>query len=224
MSNVYIDDALLDVAGLSEFPELYAYIPEREPKPNVDGINNQIIVGSQYLQDYVKDNDDKLNVQPIAQPIVPIEIPQVQIFKILKSQFAANVQMYNPAYDYFYFFKLKSKVVYNLGLYLSDDFMGFMLTNFLEELWPFSKHSLVLRDDVGHKQKVMGKISEKGFYLGASIGSVDQVTSIKGNTHVAIAGVYYTDYEPLKIADSDVNGDGKQTFQMTGMSILSLME
>ncbi|KAA6320199.1 MAG: hypothetical protein EZS28_054716, partial [Streblomastix strix] len=46
-------------------------------------------------------------------------------------------------------------------------------------------------------------------YLGVSIGSVDQVTSIKGNTHVAIAGVYYTDYEPLKRATSDVNGDGK---------------
>ncbi|KAA6360194.1 MAG: hypothetical protein EZS28_044279, partial [Streblomastix strix] len=40
-------------------------------------------------------------------------------------------------------------------------------------------------------------------------GSVDQVTSIKGNTHVAIAGVYYTDYEPLKRATNDVNGDGQ---------------
>ncbi|KAA6360354.1 MAG: hypothetical protein EZS28_044119, partial [Streblomastix strix] len=45
-------------------------------------------------------------------------------------------------------------------------------------------------------------------YLGVSIGSVDQVTSIKGNTHLAIAGVYYTDYEPLKRATNDVNGDG----------------
>ncbi|KAA6333779.1 MAG: hypothetical protein EZS28_053130, partial [Streblomastix strix] len=55
----------------------------------------------------------------------------------------------------------------------------------------------------------MGYISEKGPYLGVSIGSVDQVTSIKGNTHLAIAGVYYTDYEPLKRATNDVNGDGK---------------
>ncbi|KAA6366915.1 MAG: hypothetical protein EZS28_037558 [Streblomastix strix] len=45
------DEALLDAAGLSEFPELYAYIHEREPKPIVDGIANQIIVGPQYLQD-----------------------------------------------------------------------------------------------------------------------------------------------------------------------------
>ncbi|KAA6356014.1 MAG: hypothetical protein EZS28_048459, partial [Streblomastix strix] len=67
--------------------------------------------------------------------------------------------------------------------------MGFVFTNFLEELYPFSKHALVLGDDVGHKQNVMGYISEKGPYLGVSIGSVDQVTSIK--------------------ATNDVNGDGK---------------
>ncbi|KAA6371840.1 MAG: hypothetical protein EZS28_032633 [Streblomastix strix] len=185
--NVYIDEALLDAAGLSEFPELYAYIHEREPNPIIDGIANQIIVGLQYLQDQVKDNDDKLNVQPIPQPIVPIEIPQVQIFKIPKSQQAANVQIYNSADEYFYFYKLRNKVVYNIGLYLSDDFMGFVFTNFLEELQPFSKHALVLGDDVGHKQNVMGYISEKGFYL----------------------GVYYTDYEPLRRATNNVNGEGK---------------
>ncbi|KAA6376467.1 MAG: hypothetical protein EZS28_028005, partial [Streblomastix strix] len=209
MSNLFIDEALLDATGQSEFPELYAYIHEREPKPIVDGITNQIIVGPQYLQDQVKDKDEKLNVQPIPQPIKPIEIPQVQIFKIPKSQLAANVQMYNPADEYFYFYKLRNKVVYNIGLYLSNDFMGFVFTNFLEELWSFSKHALVLGDDVGHQQNAMGYISEKQPYLGVSIGSVDQVTSIKGNTYIAIAGIYYTDYELLKRATSDVNGDGK---------------
>ncbi|KAA6373284.1 MAG: hypothetical protein EZS28_031189 [Streblomastix strix] len=190
MSNVYIDEALLDAAGLSEFTELYAYIHEREPKPIVDGIANQIVVGPQYLQDQVKDNDDKLHAQPTPQPIVPIEISQVEIFKIPKSQLAANCQMYNPADEYFYFYKLSNKVVYNIGLYLSNDFIGFIFTNFPEELWPFSKHALVLGDDVIFKQNVMGYISEKGFYLGVSIGSVDQVTSIK---------------EQL----TDMNGDGK---------------
>ncbi|KAA6391481.1 MAG: hypothetical protein EZS28_012993, partial [Streblomastix strix] len=209
MSNVYIDEALLDATDLSEFPELYAYIHECESKPIVYGTANQIVVGPQYLQDQVKDNDDKLHVQPAPQTIVPIEIPQVEIFKIFKSQLAANCQMYNPADEYFYFYKLRNKVVYNIGLYLNNEFMGFIFTNFPEEFWPFSKHALVLGDDVGHKQNVMGYISEKGFYLGASIGSVDQVTSIKGNTHIAIAGVYYTDYESLKRATTDVNDDGK---------------
>ncbi|KAA6379155.1 MAG: hypothetical protein EZS28_025321 [Streblomastix strix] len=75
MSNVYIDEALLDAVGLSEFPELYDYIHESEPKPIVDGIANQIIVGPQYLQDQVKDYDDKLNVQPPSPtPITPIPV------------------------------------------------------------------------------------------------------------------------------------------------------
>ncbi|KAA6364522.1 MAG: hypothetical protein EZS28_039951 [Streblomastix strix] len=87
--------------------------------------------------------------------------------------------------------------------------MGFVFTSFPEELQPFSKHVLLLGDDGSHKQSIMGYISEKGFYIGSSIGNVDQITSIKGNTHIAIAGVYYTDYEPLKRAISDVNGDGK---------------
>ncbi|KAA6391058.1 MAG: hypothetical protein EZS28_013415 [Streblomastix strix] len=88
MSNVYIDEALLDAAGLSEFPELYAYIHEREPKPIVDGIANQIIIGPQYLQDQVKDNDDKLNVQPIPQPFVPIDVPQTSFIS-----FAGMIQI-----------------------------------------------------------------------------------------------------------------------------------
>ncbi|KAA6381993.1 MAG: hypothetical protein EZS28_022481 [Streblomastix strix] len=95
MSSAYIDNVLLNAAGLSEFPELYAYIHEREHKPIVDGIANQIIVGPQYLQDQVKDNDDKFDVYPAPQPITPIEIPQDQIFKIPKNQFAAKQQVNN---------------------------------------------------------------------------------------------------------------------------------
>ncbi|KAA6387203.1 MAG: hypothetical protein EZS28_017269, partial [Streblomastix strix] len=65
------------------------------------------------------------------------------------------------------------------------------------------------RNDVGHNQNIMVYISEKGFYLGVSIGSVDQDTSLKGNTQIAIAGVYYTDYESLMRATSYLYGDGK---------------
>ncbi|KAA6388069.1 MAG: hypothetical protein EZS28_016403 [Streblomastix strix] len=64
MRSVYVDEAFLDAAGQSEFPELYAYIHERELQPIVDGIANQIIVRLQYLQNYIKDYDDKLCVQP----------------------------------------------------------------------------------------------------------------------------------------------------------------
>ncbi|KAA6396551.1 MAG: hypothetical protein EZS28_007927 [Streblomastix strix] len=46
-------------------------------------------------------------------------------------------------------------------------------------------------------------------YIESSIGSVDQIIPIKGNNHITIASVYYTDYEPLKRAISDVNGNRK---------------
>ncbi|KAA6378543.1 MAG: hypothetical protein EZS28_025930 [Streblomastix strix] len=87
--------------------------------------------------------------------------------------------------------------------------MVFVFTNFLEELWPFSKHALVLEDDGGYKLNIMGYISVKEFYIRSSIENVDQITPIKGNTHIAIAGEYYTNYEPLKRSTRDANGDGK---------------
>ncbi|KAA6393760.1 MAG: hypothetical protein EZS28_010710 [Streblomastix strix] len=66
-------DAL--IISLSEFPELYAYINDRQPKPIFDGIANQIIVGPKYLHVQVKENDDKLSVQPPhPTPIAPIPV------------------------------------------------------------------------------------------------------------------------------------------------------
>ncbi|KAA6374531.1 MAG: hypothetical protein EZS28_029944 [Streblomastix strix] len=83
MSNAYIYETLLDAEGLSKFPELYVYIHERESKRIVDGIANKIIVRSQYLQDYVNNNDDKLIVQPIPPvPITPFIPIAAEILKI----------------------------------------------------------------------------------------------------------------------------------------------
>ncbi|KAA6324797.1 MAG: hypothetical protein EZS28_054145, partial [Streblomastix strix] len=58
IGSVYLDEALLDAAGLSEFPELYAYIRERyqEPVPPAE----RVPIGEQTLQKQVKDNDDIL--------------------------------------------------------------------------------------------------------------------------------------------------------------------
>ncbi|KAA6384310.1 MAG: hypothetical protein EZS28_020164 [Streblomastix strix] len=209
MSNIYIDEALLDAADLSEFQELYAYIHEREPKPIVDGIVNQIIFRPQYLQDQLKDNDDKLSVQPpflttITPMPVATEVITVQLCTLTQPLFPYNI---NDGGIKFY--KLRNKVQCNILLYLREDFMGFVFTSFPEELQLFSKNTLVLEDDGGRKQNIIGYISEKGFYIGSLIENVDQIRQIKGDTHIAIADVYYTDYEPLRRAVIDVNGDGK---------------
>ncbi|KAA6388372.1 MAG: hypothetical protein EZS28_016101 [Streblomastix strix] len=209
MSNVYIDEALLDSAGLSEFPELYAYIHELEPKPIIDRIYNQIIVGPQYLQDQVKENDDKLSVQPPPpEPKTPIPVA-AEVITVPLYTLTQPLLPYNINDGCAIFNKLRNNVVYNIGLYLREDLIGFVFTSFPEELWPFSKHALVLGDDGGYKQNIMGYICEKGFNIGSSIGSVDQIIPTRGNTNIAIAGVYCTDYEPLKREVSDVNDDGE---------------
>ncbi|KAA6393048.1 MAG: hypothetical protein EZS28_011423 [Streblomastix strix] len=57
MSNVYIDERLLDAACLTDFPELYAYIKERYPKP-IGELPQPVPIGDQTLQQQVKNNDD----------------------------------------------------------------------------------------------------------------------------------------------------------------------
>ncbi|KAA6369052.1 MAG: hypothetical protein EZS28_035422 [Streblomastix strix] len=74
---VCIDEALLDAAGLMDFPELYAYVREREPRPSFKTAP-PVPVGEQTLQEQVKINADILEnsteefVPP--EPNMPIKI------------------------------------------------------------------------------------------------------------------------------------------------------
>ncbi|KAA6367944.1 MAG: hypothetical protein EZS28_036529, partial [Streblomastix strix] len=56
IGSVYLDEALLEAAGLLEFPEYYAYIIERDQEPVPQA--QRIPIGQQTLQKQVKDNDD----------------------------------------------------------------------------------------------------------------------------------------------------------------------
>ncbi|KAA6368736.1 MAG: hypothetical protein EZS28_035737, partial [Streblomastix strix] len=58
IGSVYLDEALLEAAGLLEFPEYYAYIIERVQEPVQPA--QRIPIGEQTLQKQVKDNDDIL--------------------------------------------------------------------------------------------------------------------------------------------------------------------
>ncbi|KAA6384300.1 MAG: hypothetical protein EZS28_020173 [Streblomastix strix] len=58
IGSVYLDEALLEAAGLLEFPEYYVYIIERDQEP-VPPIQ-RIPIEKQTLQKQVKDNDDIL--------------------------------------------------------------------------------------------------------------------------------------------------------------------
>ncbi|KAA6357835.1 MAG: hypothetical protein EZS28_046638, partial [Streblomastix strix] len=70
---------LLDAAGLSDFPELYAYIKERYPKP-IGELPQPIPIGDQTLQQQVKNNDDIIYTSnEVFEPPVPNAITKLNL-------------------------------------------------------------------------------------------------------------------------------------------------
>ncbi|KAA6313746.1 MAG: hypothetical protein EZS28_055701, partial [Streblomastix strix] len=82
MYSVYLDEVLLEAAGLLEFPEYYAYIIERyqEPVPPAQ----RIPIGEQILQKQVQDNDDILFstneefVPPVSNALIKLDLSSQQ--------------------------------------------------------------------------------------------------------------------------------------------------
>ncbi|KAA6358970.1 MAG: hypothetical protein EZS28_045503, partial [Streblomastix strix] len=86
MSDVYIDERLLDAAGLSDFPELYAYIKERYPKP-LEQQPQPVPIGDQSLQQQVKNNDDIIYTSnEVFEPPVPNAITKLDLSSQLERQ------------------------------------------------------------------------------------------------------------------------------------------
>ncbi|KAA6382224.1 MAG: hypothetical protein EZS28_022248 [Streblomastix strix] len=86
MSNVYIDERLLDAAGLSDFPELYAYIKERYSKP-IGELPQPVPIGDQTLQQQVKNYDDIIYASnEVFEPPVPNAITKLDLSSQLERQ------------------------------------------------------------------------------------------------------------------------------------------
>ncbi|KAA6360259.1 MAG: hypothetical protein EZS28_044214, partial [Streblomastix strix] len=75
-----------DAAGLSDFPELYAYIRERYPKP-IGEQPQPVPIGDQTLQQQVKNNDDIINnSNEEFEPPVPNAITKLDLSSQLERQ------------------------------------------------------------------------------------------------------------------------------------------
>ncbi|KAA6403042.1 MAG: hypothetical protein EZS28_001435 [Streblomastix strix] len=86
MSNVYIDERQLDAAGLSYFPELYAYIKKRYIRP-IGEISQPVPIGDQTLQQQVKNNDDIIYASNEEfEPPVPNAITKLDLSSQLERQ------------------------------------------------------------------------------------------------------------------------------------------
>ncbi|KAA6373917.1 MAG: hypothetical protein EZS28_030559 [Streblomastix strix] len=100
MSNVYIDERLLDAAGLSDFPELQAYVKERYPKP-IGGLPQPVPIGDQTLQQQVKNNDDIIySSNEELEPPVPKAITKLDLSSQLEQQSfqPPAVQIHNQSF------------------------------------------------------------------------------------------------------------------------------
>ncbi|KAA6363843.1 MAG: hypothetical protein EZS28_040630, partial [Streblomastix strix] len=69
----------INAAGLSDFPELYAYIKERYPKP-IGELPQPVPIGDQTLQQQVKNNDDIIfGSNEVFEPPVPNAITKLDL-------------------------------------------------------------------------------------------------------------------------------------------------
>ncbi|KAA6401770.1 MAG: hypothetical protein EZS28_002712 [Streblomastix strix] len=90
MSNVCIDEKLLDAAGLSDFQELYAYVKERQSKP-IGELPQPVPIGDQTLQQRLKNNDDIIydsgdGSNEEFEPPVPNAITKLDLISLLERQ------------------------------------------------------------------------------------------------------------------------------------------
>ncbi|KAA6404469.1 MAG: hypothetical protein EZS28_000020 [Streblomastix strix] len=184
MSSVYLDEELLDAAGLSDFPELYAYVRERyqEPIPPAQ----RIPIGEQTLQKQVKDNDDILNntneefIPPVSNAPIKLDLnPQLIVY--------GDRVTLTVSYE-------------TTGLFPN----GYLFKSYPEEARPKAGDKVIalVGTDTMNKNSIFCYIDQNGPF----IISISQIPS---ETALAINVTYYKNYEQSKIINYDANNDGR---------------
>ncbi|KAA6400547.1 MAG: hypothetical protein EZS28_003926 [Streblomastix strix] len=199
MSSVYLDEALLDAAGLSDFPELYAYIRERYQDPIPPA--QRILIGEQTLQKQVKDNDDILfNTNEEFVPPVP---NATQILD-LSSQQERSSFLSSSGSD-------PQLIVYNDPATLTASYEttglfpnGYLFKSYPEKARPKAGDKMIglVGIDTTNKNSIFCYIDQNGPF----IISTSQILS---NTALVINVTYYKIYEYSKIINYDANNDGR---------------
>ncbi|KAA6387366.1 MAG: hypothetical protein EZS28_017107 [Streblomastix strix] len=198
MSSVYLDEALLDAAWFSDFPELYAYIRERyqESVP----LAQAIPIGEQNLQKQLKDNDDILNntneefVPPVSNAPTKLDLSSL----LERSSFLASsgsdpqLIMYGDRVTFTASYE-------TTGLFLN----GYLFKSYLEEVKPKvgDKVIALVGTNTTNKNSIFCYIDQNGPF----IISISQIPS---KTGLFINVTYYKKYEQSKMINYDANNDG----------------
>ncbi|KAA6391145.1 MAG: hypothetical protein EZS28_013328 [Streblomastix strix] len=201
---VYLDEALLDQAGLHDFPELYAYIRERYQQPDPPAV--RIPIGDQTLQAQVKRNDD---IFYGSGDFVAPPVPNAPT----KIDYGSQLEIYDPFYMSFnnmapanQLVVVGNKICINLEVKMNNQYKGYVLKSFPEDAKPKNRQKICvpLGSNCRMKQNVYCYIDENGPYIAA-----EDDTPVYNGALIIIACVYYTDYELVNQVNHDANNDGK---------------
>ncbi|KAA6368033.1 MAG: hypothetical protein EZS28_036439 [Streblomastix strix] len=204
MSNVYIDERLLDAAGLSDFPELYAYIKERYPKP-IGELPQPVPIGDQTLQQQVKNNDDIIygsgeGSNEVFEPPVPNAITKLD----LSSQLERNSFLASSGSD-------PTLIVYGDRITLTASYAttgvfpnGYLFKSYPQEARPKQGDQVIalVGTDASNTYNIFCYIDQGGPFIISN-------RWLPSNTAIVLNITYYKNYESSKKINYDANNDGK---------------
>ncbi|KAA6359935.1 MAG: hypothetical protein EZS28_044538, partial [Streblomastix strix] len=207
---VYINEILLEAAGLTDFPELYTYIKERGLKP-VEEQPQLVPIGEQTLQDQVKQNAAIINDE--QNEFIPPQIeniqPKVDIQDGLElaegCTWLVNQSMQQLSVS-------KKKVTYNFSLKTTKYFHGNTFENWPEQVKPRLENKIVIiiGSDSIQKNNIFEYIDQNGPYV-----SLEGDEDIQSDITIILSSTYNTEYTPIKQALHDSNNDNQLDIQDT---------
>ncbi|KAA6362855.1 MAG: hypothetical protein EZS28_041618, partial [Streblomastix strix] len=198
IGSVYLDEALLEAAGLLEFPEYYAYIIERDQEPVPPA--QRIPIGEQTLQKQVKDNDDilfstnEVFVPPVSNAPQKLDLSsQLELSSFLASS-GSDPQL----------------IVYGDRVTLTASYTttgifpgGYLFKSYPEFARPKEGDKVIalVGTNTTNKNSIFCYIDQNGPF----IISTSQIPTTTG---LFINVTYYKKYEQSKIINYDANNDG----------------
>ncbi|KAA6384980.1 MAG: hypothetical protein EZS28_019492 [Streblomastix strix] len=197
IGSVYLDETLLEAAGLLEFPEYYAYIIERDQEPVPPA--QRIPIGEQTLQKQVKDNDDilfstnEVFVRPVSK--APIKLG-------LNSQLERSSFLASSGSDpqlIMYGDRVTLTVSYETtGLFPG----GYLFKSYPEFARPKAGEKVIalVGTDTTNKNSIFYYIDQNGTFIVSTL-------QIPSKTALVINITYYKKYESSKKIHYEANND-----------------
>ncbi|KAA6390510.1 MAG: hypothetical protein EZS28_013962 [Streblomastix strix] len=198
IGSVYLDEALLQAAGLLEFPEYYVYIIERDQEPVPPA--QRIPIGQQILLKQVKDNDDILFstneefVPPVSNAPTKLDLSS----QLERSSFLASSGSDPQLIVYGDHVTLTASYE-TTGLFPN----GYLFKSYPEFARPKEGEKVIalVGTNLTNKNSIFCYIDQNGPF----IISTSQIPS---KTGLFISITYYKKFEQSKIINYDANNDG----------------